>query len=814
MKKKNILIATMSLLAVGCIGIGTQSLNDVNASAANSATFKAADGASVKFMENENDSGIRFQYYLENVYFDSLLNEGKTAFAENVEVGAIVIPYDLLDSSYKAETPAFDGLYAAATAENSLYEVKAIPATKWVAETTKEGVETGWKTSYAYLYGLPSEYYTRDIFSVGYVKNGDSIVYTDEIVRNMDEVAYAELETTTDEEEIAILEKYLVNHEYTVTVTDGVSEVASLKVKNGATVSESAIAMKEGYDYVVYDFDFATKITKDTTIVAEYWKGVATPAEFMAMNATDNYVLERDINFLGVDYTPVAKIGGVLDGNGFAVYNVAMNPESGSTGLLLEVTGTVKNFGMESPYLAASTSATAQNGMLVQHLNGGTVEDSYVLNGVMDGTYVKEYSGQLVGKATNAVVKNVVVDVVLTNGTSSMISLLVGSGTWEAVNFCACIRDASDYSGCWCNPTVDGGLGWNYFSVYGNDAQSTSFKSKLNASVWGWDTTKVWQNDECSMDTTLSVSATYEVTVKEGATTVKTLTVNDGDAWTKEQLLKEGADYGFYTVNGRNVDLTAPIMANVVIDAEFWTGVATPAEFMAMSATGNYLLEQNIDFTGITYVPVAKIGGILDGNGYAVQNVTIEHGATSTGLILELTGTIRNLATENCALTAGSNAQAQSGLLVHNLNGGVIENVVVNGTIAGQYDRAYVGQVVGVCSTAGGTLRNVLIDVVCTYGVQEGLVSGVSFAVGRGSFWTGENVLLVLDDGDKGTCRGGAATAWANPASTAGVGCLHEAADALFTNNRYQYFDTSVWTLPTDNTQLATLKNGCTLALA
>jgi hypothetical protein len=94
-----------------------------------------------------------------------------------------------------------------------------------------------------------------------------------------------------------------------------------------------------------------------------------------------------------------------------------------------------------------------------------------------------------------------------------------------------------------------------------------------------------------------------------------------------------------------------------------------------------YILGQNIDMTGtgLTGVVSNTFSGQLDGQGFAIQNLTISSTGTAA-LIEQLNGTVQNLLLTNLSLTAtGSNADAAG--VAHFATGAHLTQVGVTGTI-------------------------------------------------------------------------------------------------------------------------------------
>jgi hypothetical protein len=168
-------------------------------------------------------------------------------------------------------------------------------------------------------------------------------------------------------------------------------------------------------------------------------------------------------------------------------------------------------------------------------------------------------------------------------------------------------------------------------------------------------------------------------------------------------------------------------------DDNFYTGISSPTvwnfttavvneistceQLQAMNGapTAHYILTQDIQCAhsvtwndGAGFTPIGLptyFSGSLNGNGYTIRNVYINLNAGTLGLFRFLTGTVHNLGLVNVDITGTSGyVGALAGAL---LNGGVIEQVFVTGTVTGT---AYNGGLIG--RTEFGNVRDVYSRVV------------------------------------------------------------------------------------------------------
>lgn len=117
----------------------------------------------------------------------------------------------------------------------------------------------------------------------------------------------------------------------------------------------------------------------------------------------------------------------------------------------------------------------------------------------------------------------------------------------------------------------------------------------------------------------------------------------------------------------------------------------------------HYVLVTDLDFAGETYAPIADFGGVLDGGGHAVRNVTVDGVATGALFDQVFGATVRDLRVEGIEVTATNFAAG----LVHRVVGSrpsgsfdvarpsTFERVTVNGTIEATADLGKAAGIVG-----------------------------------------------------------------------------------------------------------------------
>ncbi|MBR1677539.1 MAG: InlB B-repeat-containing protein [Clostridia bacterium] len=239
-------------------------------------------------------------------------------------------------------------------------------------------------------------------------------------------------------------------------------------------------------------------------------------------------------------------------------------------------------------------------------------------------------------------------------------------------------------------------------------------------------------------------------------------TLNAGDVFSASALTyPSGYDTAaFY--NGSTIWKPGAVNADITLTVHFYKGVSTAADFMAITGSDNYILLNDINFSGVEYTPIASFSGTLEGNGYAVKNVTMQAVSAACGeatsLFKNLSGTLLNIKFENIVLNATNDGDCGGTGLIASYFTGTVDNVYLTGTMHGTCKTTTPtsagveaeGTWAGLCfgySSAAAHVNSILIDVVTDEECNLFIISGLAwhtvgqyvFAVshGRGSFAAG-----------------------------------------------------------------------------
>ncbi len=134
-----------------------------------------------------------------------------------------------------------------------------------------------------------------------------------------------------------------------------------------------------------------------------------------------------------------------------------------------------------------------------------------------------------------------------------------------------------------------------------------------------------------------------------------------------------------------------------------------------------YALVAEIDMSGVTWEPF-DFNGIFKGNGMTIKNLTITSSSGNLGMFKKFSGTMQNVVFENLNVTSTSYNHVSVGGICAEMTGGLIENVVVQGCITGDFCR--IGGFVGYMSNGkiiGSTnMAKVLTETTETSNVSAG----------------------------------------------------------------------------------------------
>ena len=141
-----------------------------------------------------------------------------------------------------------------------------------------------------------------------------------------------------------------------------------------------------------------------------------------------------------------------------------------------------------------------------------------------------------------------------------------------------------------------------------------------------------------------------------------------------------------------------------------YTNVSTVSDLQGLAnQSGNYKLVNNIDISGSEWTPIEGFSGLLEGDNYSIQGLTISGNQENIGLFSTLEGTVQNLTISSINISGTGDAGTAGALC--GTNEGTISNVTASGIInAPYYNR--VGGIAGFSSTEN--INNCINEVTIT----------------------------------------------------------------------------------------------------
>ena len=234
--KTTLALGVLTFSAAGMFLIDTQDIS-VNA---DSPDFYIAGGAvryvaPVTDMDEVDQNGVRFAVAVGQSLFEELANDERTAFDENVTIGALALPADLVDSSEMVltkDTAIKEGDFEIASVEFSFSDFEST--------IELDGYQVAWLS----LYNIPVSSYNRNfLVSAWYQLGEEEPIYTETASGCMAQLAKGAAEIETDLEKKENLETYIKNYAVKFHV-DG-NEVEVIGVKYGEKIADTDIPFDE-----------------------------------------------------------------------------------------------------------------------------------------------------------------------------------------------------------------------------------------------------------------------------------------------------------------------------------------------------------------------------------------------------------------------------------------------------------------------------------------------------------------------------------------------------------------------------------------
>lgn len=218
-------------------------------------------GASIRLKTSELDEtgdGIRFSVVIEKSAYETLLDEETGKLREEVKTGTLLLPTELLNGE-------------ALTMETA--NVSDVPTSGYWREITIG--ESVYMESLVYLWGIPSQYYEKEISAAGYIQSGESApIYTETKSRSISYVAVAAVNDRPELKEQ--LAEYLPDCEVRFSDANGneITGISGRTLKYGESLDEASCPVPSGYAGWYADractekYDFSAEVTEPVSLYA------------------------------------------------------------------------------------------------------------------------------------------------------------------------------------------------------------------------------------------------------------------------------------------------------------------------------------------------------------------------------------------------------------------------------------------------------------------------------------------------------------------------------------------------------------------
>jgi hypothetical protein len=495
------------------------------------------------------------------------------------------------------------------------------------------------------------------------------------------------------------------------------SLLLSPTTRPGARTTEQ---MMSRANYIDWDFDTIWEIDEGKSY--PYLKGIKNPfalIEIYTPNDLDgirnslfgNYRLMADIDLEGVTWTPIGTIStpfiGVLDGNGFSIMNLNINLSTqDNIGLFGRNSGVIHDLTLEGGTVRGRGSVGSLVGYNTGEIINCTVRGITDVNG---SSNIGGLVGQNTGSITDSAVESIdtvtgswgiggfvggvhggtisrsyaTVNVTGVSHTGGFVGDMTG-GTIEQSyatgNVNATGTDAGGFAGwVWGDTTIirnclsignvvmrNNTAGFAGDIVSGRIENSYSLASNING--FSLNTANV---TNCYFDRDLL----HLPTTREGArTTEQMMSQANYVGWDFDTIWEIEEGKGYPTLQG----IKKPYLNIIFIYT------VEQLDKIRNDLLSRYRLMADIDLDGITWMPIgtsdAPFVGILDGNGFAIKNLTIDlPDQDYVGLFGHTSGIIMNLRLEDTVIRSRRRTGGLAGINEGNILNCTVENATIYG---------------------------------------------------------------------------------------------------------------------------------------
>ena len=470
----------------------------------------------------------------------------------------------------------------------------------------------------------------------------------------------------------------------------------------------------------------------------------------------------------GANYGTIsnAYVNGSINGTntigGIAGANFNLIEESFSAGII-KGTGSVggiagENWSAISDSMSISSVSGSSNTGGVVGINNDSVTSSYAVGKVSGTSKTGAFAGTNSGTITDSGFNETVTTVTAavgsggSTGVNSMslddISSIYNNGTVGMIDNQILVRNGSNsINSVIVNSEMTVYELFEALETYGISGTINDGVITFNSSNGGYVVGEVVSALGINLVSSNTVAVTSTSTMQISCTTITTATKSttldylgvSSDSIADLSHLKPGSD-GFIKAVDRLTESEAK--------AQGYTIIRTAGELQNISNNpdGKYILMNDIEMSGFDWTPISAFKGELNGNGYSINNLTIDKNQNNLALFstAEAGALIKNLGIENANISQSyTNGQYHAVLIASVTGSATISNVYATGNVNGsQYTGGLV--VVATSLTIENTYASVNVNTTSTYYQTGGLIAQGSYITINNSFTSGN----VVSQGD------------------------------------------------------------------
>lgn len=559
-----------------------------------------------------------------------------------------------------------------------------------------------------------------------------------------------------------------------ITITEGTSNFVDITGTAGYTVTSAQKASSGGT--VTGQTINSTHFTEAEAVAMGYTV-IKTASDFwyaINSNKSGKFMLMADLDFSTVTFSSISGFSGILDGNGYRISDIdSTNPNNFGIFSSTKDGAQIRNLKIRDVNFEANTYTV---GLLV-----GSATGTLSIENIDVASSKVEISGDevgLIGLADNdsqVNINNVKLANTVTFSANSWVGSIIGraEGIINITNVdSAAVIEGQDYSGGIIGSALDGTATIHMDNIYYHG----TIKSTLSGAYLGGIIGHAYLDNS---GTTLMLSNIYAqatfntadrqyvqqiLGILENSSTSRITTKNVnydkdkgnssyGTGLTSSTLTNSATGRNHTNPFYESVDSNKIHMSEADALAAGYKVIHNAQEFISTiaqdGANGKYMLMGDIDFSGVSYTALINFGGILDGNGYTIRNLT--NSTNGQGLIHTTSKTskavIRNLTLDNFNITNSTSGGYASALIGGASGDVLLENIKLdNSTITSKGGDTWTAGLIANIANANQvivTMNNIYVGSNVTINSTAARTAGVVASGGYNSGAAKNNMLFL-----------------------------------------------------------------------